>query len=186
LQTEIQELENEVEKLENKSRICASLLNDKDALIEKLQFENKELERQKLDYVDIETEDDSNLTDQELNAMKINKPSEEISLKEIENYNYLSPTKQEYDDRVGIPLFEDNYWLYDIVKECVEEMNQKRTLDEINSQKEETTLKEVENYNYLSPTKQGCDDRAGILDNDLYDIVEECDEEVNQKRTLDE
>ncbi|RIB29605.1 kinesin motor domain-containing protein [Gigaspora rosea] len=186
LQTEIQELENEVEKLENKSRICASLLNDKDALIEKLQFENKELERQilyfaqKLDYVDIETEDDSNLTDQELNAMKINKPSEEISLKEIENYNYLSPTKQEYDDRLCTLNIDD------IVKECVEEMNQKRTLDEINSQKEETTLKEVENYNYLSPTKQGCDDRAGILDNDLYDIVEECDEEVNQKRTLDE
>ncbi|KAF0480376.1 kinesin-domain-containing protein [Gigaspora margarita] len=190
LQTEMQELENEVEKLENKLRICASLLNDKDAFIEKLQFENKELERQKLDYVDIETEDDSNLTDQELNSMKINNPSEETSLKEIENYNYLSPKKQEYDDRVGIPLFEDNYWLYDIVEECDEEANQKRTLDEINSQKEEITLKEVENYNYLSPTKQGCDDRVGISlfeDNGwLYDIVEECDEEVNQKRTLDE
>ncbi|CAG8737078.1 22142_t:CDS:10 [Gigaspora margarita] len=189
----MQELENEVEKLENKLRICASLLNDKDAFIEKLQFENKELERQKLDYVDIETEDDSNLTDQELNSMKINNPSEETSLKEIENYNYLSPKKQEYDDRVGIPLFEDNYWLYDIVEECDEEVNQKHTLDgtldEINSQKEETTLKEVENYNYLTPTKQGCDDRVGIPlfeDNDLYDIVEECDEEVNQKRTLDE
>ncbi|KAF0480366.1 kinesin-domain-containing protein [Gigaspora margarita] len=199
LQTEMQELENEVEKLENKLRICASLLNDKDAFIEKLQFENKELERQilyiaqKLDYVDIETEDDSNLTDQELNSMKINNPSEETSLKEIENYNYLSPKKQEYDDRVGIPLFEDNYWLYDIVEECDEEVNQKHTLDgtldEINSQKEETTLKEVENYNYITPTKQGCDDRVGIPlfeDNDLYDIVEECDEEVNQKRTLDE
>ncbi|KAF0480374.1 kinesin-domain-containing protein [Gigaspora margarita] len=190
LQTEMQELENEVEKLENKLRICASLLNDKDAFIEKLQFENKELERQilyiaqKLDYVDIETEDDSNLTDQELNSMKINNPSEETSLKEIENYNYLSPKKQEYDDRLCTLNIDD------IVEECDEEANQKRTLDEINSQKEEITLKEVENYNYLSPTKQGCDDRVGISlfeDNGwLYDIVEECDEEVNQKRTLDE
>ncbi|CAG8595344.1 108_t:CDS:10, partial [Dentiscutata heterogama] len=128
LQNEIVELENEVDNLENKLKICASLLNDKDALIEKLQFENKELERQvlyiaqKLDYVDIETEDDSNLTDQELNTVNINEPSEETSLKEVENYNYISPTKQECDDRVGISLFEDNDRLYDIIEECDEEV----------------------------------------------------------------
>ncbi|CAG8476187.1 26674_t:CDS:10 [Dentiscutata erythropus] len=163
LQNEIVELENEVDNMENKLKICASLLNDKDALIEKLQVENKELEKQvlyiaqKLDYVDIETEDDSNLTDQELNAVNINKPSEETSLKGVENYNYISPTKQEYDDRVEISLFEENDRLYDIIEECDEEVksnvsdlsmaiydtecravdSQKRTLDEINSQKGE-------------------------------------------------
>ncbi|CAG8729339.1 12454_t:CDS:10, partial [Racocetra persica] len=95
LQTEIQELENEVEKLENKLGICVSLLNDKDKLIEKLQFENKELERQilyasqKLDYVDIEAEE-SNSTEQEPNAVKINQISEETNLKEVENYFFTN------------------------------------------------------------------------------------------------
>ncbi|CAG8775142.1 16492_t:CDS:10, partial [Cetraspora pellucida] len=99
---EIQELENDVEKLENKLSICASLLNDKDTLIEKLQFENKELERQilyiaqKLDYVDIEIEE-PNSTEQEPNAVNINQISEESNLKEAEDYLF---TKQECIDRL--------------------------------------------------------------------------------------
>ncbi|CAG8498166.1 12911_t:CDS:10, partial [Cetraspora pellucida] len=102
LQSEIQELENEVEKLENKLTICASLLNDKDMLIEKLQFENKELERQilyiaqKLNYADTEVEE-SNSTEQEPYAVNINQISEESNLKEAEDYLF---TKQECIDRL--------------------------------------------------------------------------------------